>query len=88
MTISLVVFVSMQFYWLKEYYTALDQEFENKVYLAMESSTKKIGEIEVNKYYEKFADFRVEVMKFFNNIAEYNDKLSTLLTKNFQIIGT
>lgn len=57
MTISLIVFVSMQFYWLKEYYTALDQEFENKVYSALESSTKKIGEIEVNKYYEKFKNF-------------------------------
>ena len=40
-----------------------------------------------NKYYEKFADFRAEVMRFFENIAQYNDKLSTLLTKNFQIIG-
>lgn len=40
-----------------------------------------------NKYYEKFADFKAEVMRFFENIAEYNNKLSTLLTKNFQIIG-
>ena len=40
-----------------------------------------------NKYYEKFADFKVEVMRFFENIAQLNDKLSTLLTKNFQIIG-
>lgn len=40
-----------------------------------------------NKYYEKFAEFRAEVMRFFENIAQYNDKLSTLLTKNFQIIG-
>lgn len=41
-----------------------------------------------NKYYEKFADFRTEVMRFFRNIAQYNDKLSTLLTKKFQVIGT
>ncbi len=40
-----------------------------------------------NKYYEKFAEFKVEVMLFFENIAQYNDKLSTLLTKNFQILG-
>lgn len=40
-----------------------------------------------NKYYEKFADFKVVVMRFFENIDQYNDKLSTLLTKNFQIIG-
>jgi transposase len=36
-----------------------------------------------NKYYEKFADFKLVVMQFFQNIAQYNDKLSTLLTKNF-----
>ncbi|WP_083505171.1 transposase [Legionella santicrucis] len=40
-----------------------------------------------NKYYEKFAGFRTEAMQFFDNIAQYNDKLSTLLTKNFQVIG-
>ena len=40
-----------------------------------------------NKYYEKFADFKVEVMQFFENIGQYNDKLNTLLTKNFQILG-
>ena len=57
MTISLVVFVSLQFYWLKEYYSALDQEFSNKVYTALENSSKKISEIEVNKYYDKFKNF-------------------------------
>jgi transposase len=40
-----------------------------------------------NKYYEKFADFKIAVMQFFENIAQHRDKLSTLLTKNFQIIG-
>ncbi len=40
-----------------------------------------------NKYYDKFADVKVVVMHFFENIAQYNDKLSTLLSKNFQIIG-
>ena len=40
-----------------------------------------------NKYYEKFADFKAEVMRFFENIAQHNDKLSTLLTKKFQILG-
>lgn len=41
MTISLVVFVSLQFYWLKEYYSALEQDFSNKVYTALENSSKK-----------------------------------------------
>lgn len=39
-----------------------------------------------NKYYEKFADFKLEVMQFFENIAQHNAKLTTLLTSNFQII--
>ncbi len=57
MTISLVIFVSLQFYWLKEYYTALDQEFENKVFHALETSSKKIGEIEIEQYKNKFKNF-------------------------------
>ena len=57
MTISLVVFVSLQFYWLKEYYTALEQDFSNKVYTALESSSKKIEELEIQKYNEKFKNF-------------------------------
>jgi transposase len=40
-----------------------------------------------NKYYEKFTDFKSAVMHFFENMAQHRDKLSTLLTKNFQIIG-
>ncbi|MGS0748068.1 sensor histidine kinase [Halpernia sp. GG3] len=50
MTISLVVFTALQFYWLKGYYGALEQEFSNKVYSALESSTAKITSLEVNKY--------------------------------------
>ena len=50
MTISLIVFVVLQFYWIKELYTALNQEFSNKVYSAMESSTQKVAQLEVDKY--------------------------------------
>lgn len=50
MTISLIVFVALQFYWLKGYYTALEQDFSNKVYAALESSVKKVQEIEIDKY--------------------------------------
>ena len=81
MTISLVVFVSLQFYWLKEYYTALDQEFENKVYTALENSSKKIGEIEVSKYYEKFKNFDQNIASNSKNptlfqIQQVQDSLS------------
>ena len=50
MTISLVVFVALQFYWLKGYYAALEQDFSNKVYSALDSSTKKIIDHETEKY--------------------------------------
>jgi transposase len=41
-----------------------------------------------NKYYEHFADFKAQVMGFFDNIDQYQEELKTLLTENFQIIGT
>ncbi len=53
MTISLIVFVTLQFYWLKGYYSALEQEFSNKVYSALEIATKKIVDIEGEKYLNK-----------------------------------
>ncbi|WEK69040.1 MAG: HAMP domain-containing sensor histidine kinase [Candidatus Chryseobacterium colombiense] len=63
MTISLIVFVTLQFYWLKGYYGALEQEFTNKVYSALESTSKTIGEIEVEKYLnEDFKDFRKNIL--------------------------
>ena len=53
MTISLIVFVTLQFYWLKRYYSALEQDFSNKVYVALESSTSKITDLEAEKYLNK-----------------------------------
>lgn len=40
-----------------------------------------------NKYYEKFADFRIAILSFFENIHEYDSELQTLLTENFRVIG-
>lgn len=59
MTISLIVFVCIAVLLDKEeLYTALNQEFSNKVYSAMESSTQKVAQLEVDKYlnqeYKKF----------------------------------
>ena len=50
MTISLIVFVTLQFYWLKRYYNVLEQDFSSKVYTALESTAKSVSEIEVEKY--------------------------------------
>lgn len=64
MTISLIVFVTLQFYWLKGYYSVLEQDFSNKVYSALESTTKSISEIEIEKYMnEDFKDFRKTVLE-------------------------
>ncbi len=62
MTISLVVFVALQFYWLKSYYEALEQDFSNKVHAAMESSAKKMTDIEVDKYYSQYKNLNKDVM--------------------------
>ena len=40
-----------------------------------------------NQYYEKFLEFETAIMQFFADIAQYSNKLSTLLTHNFQVIG-
>ena len=50
MTVSLVAFVSLQLYWLRGYYVALEQDFSNKVHSVLEKSTQKISEIEIDKY--------------------------------------
>ncbi|MGX9986463.1 sensor histidine kinase [Soonwooa purpurea] len=63
MTISLIVFVSLQLYWIKELYGALEQDFSNKVYSALETSSQKVQEIEVDKYYnQNFANLKSEIV--------------------------
>ncbi|RMZ60967.1 sensor histidine kinase [Chryseobacterium nematophagum] len=63
MTISLIVFVTLQFYWLKRYYSTLEQDFSNKVYSALESTTRNIAEIEVDKYLNQdYKDFRKNIL--------------------------
>ncbi len=73
MTISLIVFVTLQFYWLKNYYGALEQDFSSKVYSALEGTAKNIGEIEVDKY------LNIENKDFRNNILA-NSKQPSLTT--------
>jgi len=42
--------------------------------------------ITYNKYYEKFAVFRLYCLQFFKNLDQYRDELKTLMTDNFQLI--
>ncbi|AZA81610.1 two-component sensor histidine kinase [Chryseobacterium lactis] len=63
MTISLIVFVTLQFYWLKGYYGALEQDFSNKVYSVLESTSKSIEEIEADKYLNQdYKNFRKNII--------------------------
>ncbi|MGG5209082.1 sensor histidine kinase [Chryseobacterium sp. MIQD13] len=73
MTISLIVFVTLQFYWLKRYYGTLEQDFSNKVYTALESTAKSVSEIEVEKYMN-------ENNKNFRNNIIANSKQPSLTT--------
>lgn len=41
-----------------------------------------------NKYYEKFADFKLASDSFFSSIWKHRSELSTLITDNFSAIGT
>jgi lipid II:glycine glycyltransferase (peptidoglycan interpeptide bridge formation enzyme) len=40
-----------------------------------------------NQYYEKFAEFKLAVMNFFENIGQYHEQLKTLLTKTFKLLA-
>ena len=40
-----------------------------------------------NQYYEKFLEFETAVMQFFADISQHSDKLTTLLTHNFRVMG-
>ena len=63
MTISLIIFVTFQFYWLKRYYTALEQDFSNKVYAVLENSAKTVSDLEVDKILnEDYKGFRDNIL--------------------------
>jgi transposase len=44
--------------------------------------------VTANKYFEEFDDFKHTLMEFFRGIRKYKNELRTLLTDNFEIIGT
>ncbi|WP_292010887.1 HAMP domain-containing sensor histidine kinase [Chryseobacterium sp.] len=82
MTISLIVFVTLQFYWLKGYYGALEQDFSNKVYSALENTSKAVAEIEVEKYLnDDFINFR-------QNVLDNKDQPSLTTIQQVQDSGT
>ncbi|MDO5616196.1 MAG: two-component sensor histidine kinase, partial [Cruoricaptor ignavus] len=63
MSISVVVFVTLQIKWLKEYYGALEQDFSNKVTTALEHSVQEIADIEIDRFLnENYKNFGKTVL--------------------------
>lgn len=80
MTISLIVFVSLQLYWIKELYTSLEQDFSNKVYSALETSTQKVNQIEVNKYWnDTYSNVGKEVLASSTNLQRRTSNRALIL---------
>lgn len=82
MTISLIVFVTLQFYWLKRYYNILEQDFSSKVYTALESTAKSVTEIEVEKYMNE------DNKNFRKNIIASNNQPSLTTIQQVEDSGT
>ncbi|QII70753.1 HAMP domain-containing histidine kinase [Apibacter sp. B3706] len=61
MTISLIVFVGLQIFWLKQAIDAGEQDFSSRVYKALNNSSKKINTIEINKFYKPFTNFYQDI---------------------------
>lgn len=82
MTISVIIFVTLQVKWTKEYYSALDQDFSNKVSSALDGTVKKINDIETNKYLNQ--DFK----NFGNTVVEGKDQPSLTTIQQVQDSAT
>lgn len=89
MTISMIVFVTLQLYWIKELYGALNQDFSNKVYSSMESSVSKVSQLEQYKYLNKdFKNFGKNVIDSSNQptqtYIQQNSDSANISTMTFQ----
>lgn len=82
MSISVIIFVVLQIKWLKEYYGALDQDFSNRVNLALESSVKKVSDIEINKY------LNVDYKNFGNTVVSGKDQPTLSAIQQTEDSGT
>jgi two-component system phosphate regulon sensor histidine kinase PhoR len=72
--------VTLQLYWIKELYSALNQDFSNKVYSALETSSMKTQQLEVdkylNQYYKNFAK---------NVVDSSNQPTQTYIQQNSEV---
>jgi len=44
--------------------------------------------VTANRYFEKFDDFKKNLMEFFRGIRKYRGELEILITDNFRVMGT
>ncbi len=61
MTISLIVFVALQVFWLKQSLDAGELDFSSRVYKALNSTAEKVNTIEINKFYKPFENFYQDI---------------------------
>lgn len=54
MSLSLLIFISLQIFWLKQSIEANDLDFSSKVYNSLENVTNKINQKELKTYYALF----------------------------------
>ena len=64
----MIVFVTLQLYWIKELRVALNQDFSNKVYAALESSSQKAQQAELDKY------LNVDYRNFAKNVTDSSNQ--------------
>ena len=73
----MIVFVTLQLYWIKELRVALNQDFSNKVYAALESSAQKAQQAELDKY------LNVDYRNFAKNVTDSsNQPTQTYIQQN------
>ena len=86
MTISLVIFIFLQLYWVRGYYRALEQDFSNKVHSVLETTTKKIEGIENIKFNKKCYEIVEKIAVLIDNIPKDIINIeNTEIIKQFKI---
>lgn len=61
MSLSIVAMVIVQIYWLNQAFAASENEFNGRVYNALDETVKAVNEYEVNQYYAKFSQVRTSL---------------------------
>ncbi len=72
MSISFIIFLVLQIYWVRQLFSALNQDFNNKIHNALSSSAKLVQEAEIAKYYKEFKNFDKDVLSQKDSSQQFN----------------